>query len=862
MAFESRDNHDRTESTRQSLTLLLAIIATAASELAAAGAAAWSAGSAVRLAFLVGAALAARQWFRRRTAKRVWGEAALAAAILVPVLGRPFLLAWLPPALAGAAGLEFSILAGLRNLALLSAAMGKVPRMSRIAGLGSLFVMLFAFTLGGGGWLLLATLAYVVVAVLWLMAGHWEQLRGPTDDGSPLPRAPALFLAACAVVAGILGVLLYPADLQSVVQMIAQVPGSMREGRDSEARKRLEDAHRSALAHLTMQKYGPSNYAAEREKDPAHERTQDSGKDESEGMWRHDRPGSGRRGLGVNEEFSIVRRPSSEDQPDGYDPRQILFHTKGRGPRHIPVVSYDRFDGAAWQAEPRRFAPHITADVVGENMWLTVTHPPNFPLEPAALAEETQRINNPWSLAAAMEDPVGWGRASVRHMWGDVPDSRLLAPYFIPIARDYAESLLAEEPNGASEAEYLLSPYDGALIQQRLDQTPGLRVRLQSLMHESPRMRDLFFSRYLTWRKQQHMAGLPDELAQLLEQWTGETPRGWPQIEALVSNLRRHARNDPQATVPPDVDDPIAYFLLESRAGPDYLFASAAAVLLRSLGYPSRMVGGFYAQPNLYRRLAGNTPIRADDVHYWTQTQLPDGTWANLEPTPEYRSPDPPSGMPQAVPHRWNAFLRWLKASGAVLAMALAGAVGLLVFRRHVAERVATFVWLLRRRGPISESVPATWRLLERRAKLAGRPRPPGKTLRAWEADLFAAQPEIDRCLAALAEMADWLAHGQSVADAPQGANGSAARLCRDAGRLCTVAALRRTARQRCSAAAPDRCICRKSGGELADMAPSRNRCDPARRCDGQSSLPRCRNVPPTPENHDQTARKPYRLVS
>ena len=41
--------------------------------------------------------------------------------------------------------------------------------------------------------------------------------------------------------------------------------------------------------------------------------------------------------------------------------------------------------------------------------------------------------------------------------------------------------------------------------------------------------------------------------------------------------------------------DAVEYFLFESRRGPDYLFATSAAVLLRSLGYQTRVVSGLYA---------------------------------------------------------------------------------------------------------------------------------------------------------------------------------------------------------------------------------------------------------------------------
>ena len=36
-------------------------------------------------------------------------------------------------------------------------------------------------------------------------------------------------------------------------------------------------------------------------------------------------------------------------------------------------------------------------------------------------------------------------------------------------------------------------------------------------------------------------------------------------------------------------------FLTQSHRGPDYLFASATAAMLQSLGYSARLAAGFYA---------------------------------------------------------------------------------------------------------------------------------------------------------------------------------------------------------------------------------------------------------------------------
>ena len=85
----------------------------------------------------------------------------------------------------------------------------------------------------------------------------------------------------------------------------------------------------------------------------------------------------------------------------------------------------------------------------------------------------------------------------------------------------------------------------------------------------------------------------------------------------MIAALRQGYAHDRSATASSGCTDVVAEFLLESRRGPDYLFASSAAVLLRSLGYPTRLVSGLYAAPGKYDPRTRHTPVTRDDVHFW-----------------------------------------------------------------------------------------------------------------------------------------------------------------------------------------------------------------------------------------------------
>ncbi len=79
-------------------------------------------------------------------------------------------------------------------------------------------------------------------------------------------------------------------------------------------------------------------------------------------------------------------------------------------------------------------------------------------------------------------------------------------------------------------------------------------------------------------------------------------------------------------------DDPLAHFLFETRAGHCEYFASAMAIMLRTLGIPSREVNGFL--PGEYNDLAGDYIVRASDAHSWVEVYFPGNGWVTFDPTP------------------------------------------------------------------------------------------------------------------------------------------------------------------------------------------------------------------------------------
>lgn len=87
--------------------------------------------------------------------------------------------------------------------------------------------------------------------------------------------------------------------------------------------------------------------------------------------------------------------------------------------------------------------------------------------------------------------------------------------------------------------------------------------------------------------------------------------------------------------------DPLAHFLFETKSGHCEYFASAMAMMLRTLGIPSREVNGFL--PGEYNDIAGDYIVRASDAHSWVEAYFPGSGWIIFDPTPP--SNDQASGL-------------------------------------------------------------------------------------------------------------------------------------------------------------------------------------------------------------------------
>jgi transglutaminase-like putative cysteine protease len=132
-------------------------------------------------------------------------------------------------------------------------------------------------------------------------------------------------------------------------------------------------------------------------------------------------------------------------------------------------------------------------------------------------------------------------------------------------------------------------------------------------------------------------------LSQLARDITSSAPTALDRALAIEHHLQTHyAYSLRLPSAPPR--DPIAHFLFERKAGHCEYFASAMALMLRTLGIPARVVNGF--RGGEFNSLTGSYIVRARDAHSWVEAYFSPYGWITFDPTP--------AGAAAAAPGTWN----------------------------------------------------------------------------------------------------------------------------------------------------------------------------------------------------------------
>ncbi|GAB4193766.1 MAG: hypothetical protein OHK0022_09010 [Roseiflexaceae bacterium] len=243
------------------------------------------------------------------------------------------------------------------------------------------------------------------------------------------------------------------------------------------------------------------------------------------------------------------------------------------------------------------------------------------------------------------------------------------------------------------------------------------------------------------------LPGIPARVRELARAVAGGSAS--PAEQALA--LERYLRELPYTyTIPPlpPQGDAVDFFLFETRTGYCTYYASAMAVMARSLGIPARVATGYFT--GSYDPASRTYTVYENEAHSWPELYL-DGRWVAFEPTPI--RPVPParagnSGAPVATPTPAP-----FRATEPVTSSPLPALLGL-------AAIIALVAVLLRRERPL----PLALRVqagLERLGRQAGVAWPAGATLHEYGALLAPRLGPASDAMAALVDLVERARYGR-----------------------------------------------------------------------------------------------------
>jgi transglutaminase-like putative cysteine protease len=428
-----------------------------------------------------------------------------------------------------------------------------------------------------------------------------------------------------------------------------------------------------------------------------------------------------------NREFPTSRKSPQQLREVSDRTARALFEVQGRTPLHVRVTAFDAFDGVAWHEAP------VNCNVV---------------------RIEKQPRSNWMMLIERVPPPVFAERES--HQF------KITTPQgtFVPTPPHLQRFRVGR----VNQADFFGWGQDRILRLSQRKTPSGIMVETESRAVDRRLLVDLDFSRAFNGEQD---AALPEnlksEVATLAHAWAGGQAEGWPQIALIVNRLRTEYTLDATARVPDNCEDPLGHFLFQAKRGPDYQFASAAAVLVRALGYPTRLVSGFYASPEHYDSETGHTPVVAEDLHFWAEVMLPSGDWLVIDPTPGYEVLRPSLSPRERIVMALITAASWSYEHGIEIGFAVVFLGVTWWWRRSLTDTaiVAWWRWFPARRW--YEVVRHALWLLALRASWAGRARHQCQTVSDWLSATLGDVIEGDAELQQISRMFEWAAYASEL---------------------------------------------------------------------------------------------------
>lgn len=675
----------------------------------------------------------------------------LILSAMVPLVFEPVRRFWL----GNGYPLEIVVIFSLRNLCLACGACSGWNLFMRMACLISLFLMLFTAIINTHPFMMGVLGIYMVAGACWLMLVYWYELGGilvvaerfvDLEEGVPLEKSPTrLFLVLILVMAVIVGMLASgPQRAMSTLWVLLPTSGGTGEFdpfarggvNDGDMEVKGKNANSTGMTETDQFLESPLPSLYDMVNDTFGEPFKVKDQEQSIALNPSDKNRESqetpKENLRPNREFSTQRK-SPPNPGKGKDVKaRALFEVEGRTPLYLRATAFDLFDGIQWNEAP-------------------------FSREPVPLEKK------PEGRGFQITKKQGWGyfagsekhRIKITHSPGSlVPTS----PYLTRL-----------KVGKVDQADFFSWAQEGILRMAHRKTPAGITVDCESSLPDPKLLElenfnphevvtDAYLSLPPQWKPQ---------WTEMARNWIGERQPGWPEVSALTNHLRNHFEWDAALRGTVDRPDSLEHFFQDQR-GPDYLFATTTTLLLRSLGYPARLVSGFYVSPENYDSWSGHTPVTSRDLHFWCEVRHPGGEWLIVESTPGFFVPQPdvPLGLKVQAAFFGLMSQAWEKK---ILVFLITFIVfGIWFWWKSIQELFWVFSVLVFPGKDEKARIRKIVQLLEKRTQWAGHPRHGNQTLQNWLYS-WARQPGAEE-LRRFSRLAQWASYGPGNHVPPGGA--------------------------------------------------------------------------------------------
>jgi transglutaminase-like putative cysteine protease len=285
---------------------------------------------------------------------------------------------------------------------------------------------------------------------------------------------------------------------------------------------------------------------------------------------------------GFDEQFDVTS-PGAGRQSNA-----IALYVQAPGPLYLTGRIFDTFDGLSWSASDKRDTKHLL-----ENGRLRL-----LPTRNQGIIQQIIEVAIPLPqtlFASSQVASLGFpGPVVAEDSYGVLRPPKRLQPGTVYQVESIQSSVLARPVHRSGEPRSL-EPY----LQLPSNHDPAITA--------------------------------------LARRIAGDAEHPLQQAIALEQHLRSEYEYSFASVFTSQNRTPLNEFLFQSRRGHCEYFASAMAVMLRTLGIPARLATGFSATN--YNPMTGYYEVRVLDGHAWVEAWLPPHGWVLFEPTAFYPLP-------------------------------------------------------------------------------------------------------------------------------------------------------------------------------------------------------------------------------